>query len=272
MEGIEVKTWEEFIARLADLHKQREKMKSEASLPVSHFFYRGHSNSIWKLKTTLERFVHIQISLLQYYKIIHASIPRIETFTETSWDIPSLEDYEKWLTKEANLFLDNPPAINYMTYLRHQRFPSPLLDWTSSPYIAGFFAFDKANDEVPFVSIHVFCEYMGEGKEASSWEPNISVIGEYVKTHKRHFLQQSRYTICTEKKDDELLYYAYHENIPKRDARDQDHLWKFDIPTSERIKVLKLLDTININSFSLFGSEESLMDTIATREFLINEK
>lgn len=112
---------------------------------------------------------------------------------------------------------------------------------------------------------------MGEGKEASNWEPNISVIGEYVKTHKRHFLQQSRYTICTEKKDDERLYYANHENIPKRDARDQDHLWKFNIPTSERKKVLKLLDTLNINSFSLFGSEESLMDTIATREFLINE-
>lgn len=271
MEEITVQTWEEFIAQLADLHKQRKKMKSKTSLPVSHFLYRGQSNSIWGLKTTLDRFVHNQMNLLQYYKIIHASIPRIETFTETSWDIPSLADYEKWLNEEANLFLDNPPAINYMTYLRHQGFPSPLLDWTSSLHIAGFFAFDKVNDEVPFVSIYVFCEYMGEGKEASSWEPNISVIDEYVKTHKRHFLQQSRYTICTEKIDDELLYYARHENIQERDARDQDHLWKFNIPTSERIKVLKSLDTININSFSLFGSEESLMATIATREFLINE-
>jgi hypothetical protein len=153
METIEVKTWEEFIAQLAILHKEREKIKSEAPLPVSNFFYRGHSNSIWKLETALERFVHSQMSLLKYYKIIHASVPRIETFTETSWDIPSLEDYEKWL-KEANLFLDNAPAINYMTSLRHQGFPSPLLDWTSSPYISGFFAFDKANDEVPL------CLYM----------------------------------------------------------------------------------------------------------------
>jgi len=32
-----------------------------------------------------------------------------------------------------------------------------------------------------------------------------------------------------------------------------------------------MLDKFNINSFSLFGSEESLVDTIATREFLVKK-
>jgi len=30
-----------------------------------------------------------------------------------------------------------------MTRLRHHGFPSPLLDWPQSPYIAAFFAFNK---------------------------------------------------------------------------------------------------------------------------------
>jgi len=46
---------------------------------------------------------------------------------------------------------------------------------------------------------------------------------------------------------------------------------KFTIPASEQIKVLTLLDEFNVNSFSLFGSEESLMETLAAREFLLGD-
>lgn len=42
-------------------------------------------------------------------------------------------------------------------------------------------------------------------------------------------------------------------------------LWKFAIPSTEREKVLGLLDSMNLNAYSLFGDEESLMDTVALR-------
>lgn len=38
------------------------------------------------------------------------------------------------------------------------------------------------------------------------------------------------------------------------------------VPSSERMKVLALLDRYNLNDYSLFGSEESLMETMAIRE------
>jgi hypothetical protein len=63
-----------------------------------------------------------------------------------------------------------------------------------------------------------------------------------------------------------------HDAVFEQSKRGQDLLWKFNIPTSERVKVLKLLDAHNLqagaleaakaNAFSLFGSEESLMETI----------
>jgi hypothetical protein len=43
-------------------------------------------------------------------------------------------------------------------------------------------------------------------------------------------------------------------------------LWRFVIPSTERAKVLRRLDRLNLNAYSLFGSEESLMETLAFRE------
>lgn len=46
----------------------------------------------------------------------------------------------------------------------------------------------------------------------------------------------------------------------------QDELWKFNVPWTERLKVLGLLDGYNLNAFSLSESEESLMETLALRK------
>ena len=57
-----------------------------------------------------------------------------------------------------------------------------------------------------------------------------------------------------------------HEEVFERGDLNHDVLWKFSLPATERLKVLKLLDRSNINAFSLIGSKESLMETMAFRE------
>ena len=47
---------------------------------------------------------------------------------------------------------------------------------------------------------------------------------------------------------------------------DEGHLWKFNLPSSERRKVLAHLSEHNLNAHSLFGSEESFLETLADRE------
>jgi hypothetical protein len=66
-------------------------------------------------------------------------------------------------------------------------------------------------------------------------------------------------------------WYAPHEEIFASGSQQQDHLWKCNIPSSERIRVLKLLDKHNLNAFSLFQSQEALMETLAIRELEIRE-
>ena len=89
-------------------------------------------------------------------------------------------------------------------------------------------------------------------------------MGPYVKAHPRHFLQQAEYTIGVE--FDAEWKYTPHERAFGKDSVHPDALWKFDLPASERVRVLKLLDVYNLNEFSLFDSIESMLGTLALRE------
>jgi len=116
------------------------------------------------------------------------------------------------------------------------------------------------------VAIYSLVEYYGEGKEGWGDEAIIVGIGPYVRTHERHFIQQSEYTYCTKRLPGGKYVYCSHEEAFKRNDDQQDVLTKFIIPKTERSKVLYKLHMMNITAYSLFGSEESLLETLAYKE------
>jgi FRG domain len=265
----EGKKWEDFAGWLVDRERDRQTLKDASGLHVSELLFRGQPNACWKLQTTLERHEGGPLEAVNYYQGIHAAKAQLESYTGQHWKIPTPHEYIEFISPDSPGFelWDMPQQVyEYLVYLRHHGFPSPLFDWSASPYVAAFFAFNQARIDVERVAIYGYLEYTGQGKMSTRQLPTIRSRGPYVSSHRRHFLQQSRYTQCIQLVEGSWKY-ASHEDAFINSDGDSDLLWKFTLPSSERIKVLKELQRFNLNAFSLFGSEESLMEAVAMDVF-----
>jgi hypothetical protein len=262
IQEIDVRTWSEFEDQLKTAQRLLEREQS--------LLFRAQSDSSWPLETTLERYGRPHMLFSEYYRVVLKVRPQIEAFTGNRWVIPTYPSVEEW-TKEYDTFSmrltsGRLPGYEFLAYLRHHGFPSPLLDWTRSPHVAAYFAFrNAATSAEQQTSIYVFAEPQFRG--LSNRKPSIFRQGPFVRTHRRHFLQQSEYTLCIGF-DDGWRFEPYTKLFESADHH-QGKCWKFNIPLSERVKVLRILDAYNLNSFSLLTSEESLMETMAIREFHI---
>lgn len=268
MEIRELTSWFELERELVELESVRSALGGEGEHYVSPLIFRGQANASWRLQTTLERYTNKEeMHAFEYFRIVERARPQIETYAGKSWDIV-WDNIESWCEKPELLFLKKFPAPEYMIYLRHHGFPSPFLDWTNSPFVATHFAFDNVSESADRVAIYAYIEWAGRGKAQDSDGPVISTLPSNIRSHRRHFLQQSEYTICAADKAVGAVFSS-HERALSIASTGENLLWKFTLPVSDRINVLKKLDLMNINSLSLFDNEESLMATMALRAFFL---
>ena len=147
---VNTRTWEGFLRQLKTIRNGRS------------LHFRGHSDSRWQLRTTLDRRGGEGTIVLDYYHIVSRIRPQVESFTGRTFELPPYGELMKLLKEYESFSLGLTggrfPGYSFLIYLRHHGFPSPLLDWTRSPYIAAYFAFAPEQSGARRRSIYAWAE------------------------------------------------------------------------------------------------------------------
>jgi hypothetical protein len=258
-------SWQQFKTEVAKLRENAD--------GLSQFLFRGHGSDRWSLETTLQRSAHDE-GVLSYYRLVLRIKAEVQAFTGREWsDVPEVPVLMEMLTaydKFSLGFQREMPHYAYLAHLRHHGFPTPLLDWSSSPFVAAYFAFVDEIDAEENVSIYAYRERGPDNiKSGGSDVPSIRRLGPFVAGPKRHFAQRSQYTVCTHWNSGHPCFWSHDAVCQVFDPKakfQQDIIYKFTLSGGDRDRVLKELDDFNLNAFTLFGSEESLMRTLSERE------
>lgn len=273
MHSEDLNSWAEFKEKVSIAVADTEEKRKSGAGYFSPVLYRGHADANWKLESTLERAGHRFMSVNEYYTNVGAAYRYVSNFGDQRLDFDDLEGEVTWGSLAAGL-----PNYEFLAYLRHHGFLSPLVDWTQSPYVAAFFAFSDPTPRSEKTAIYVYQEQYGNGKANSSLVGAIRTQGPWASVHERHALQQSWYSYSVklhrtflEDKMNETLVFSPHEEtlLANENVPDlvQDVLMKFTIPRTERIVALKDLLRMNITPYSLFHSKDAMVATVSMRLF-----
>jgi FRG domain len=104
----------------------RSQILQNANDVGAKWIYRGHAHSTWPLITSYSRF---------YGKLFGASVPfNLDCFHSM------LTRFLKRASETAGESYDRYSLVQKLALARHHGVPTPILDWTHSPYVATYFA------------------------------------------------------------------------------------------------------------------------------------
>jgi hypothetical protein len=218
-----VKSWEDF-------------KKYVLTLDPYRFAFRGHTNNRWRLRTSFHR------------------TGRASLWLYMSQDVAALHRQLSGLTAHRFNLGD---ALDYAAFLnlaQHHGYPTPILDWTQSPFVAAYFAFkdlrkaDVTDDQMVRILIFDAKEW-GKGFErASVLMPgflHLTVLETLAINNPRALPQQS---ISTATNIDDIEEYL--GRVESNSGK--SYLRAIDLPAKERRTVMQDLALMGITAGSLF--------------------
>lgn len=226
-----------------------------SGLTSKRHLFRGQSKS-WRLRTSFHR------------------TGRAEMHRFVLQDIPTL--HRQLSARTKHLFDLSIPDQNgaFFNLIRHHGYPTPLLDWTYSPYAAAFFAYrgmtnEEADAANPMDKVRIFVFDQAQWKNDLPQVPmvilpglNLSVCEFIAIENERMIPQQSASTVTNI--DDIETYIKSMESESKK-----NYLWAIDLPKTERRRVVQELSYMGITAGSLFPGLDGACEELKERNFEI---
>ncbi|MFT2099309.1 FRG domain-containing protein [Marinomonas sp. 2405UD66-6] len=215
---IHCKSWNGFLDFL-----HHEKTMRENQL----YIYRGQSSEKWKLEPTLKR------------KKLSIDTQSIEEETLKSFQLHCLG-------RRGH----NPPKLSESEWWalgQHFGLDTPLLDWSDSPYIAAFFAFNSDTLESENVVIWLLNKKINDDVGAKKLKRNqrIEILTPYLDENARLINQRGLFVRTPNMQ-------CISEWAACLESTEVISLGRILIPSSEKKFALDSLDKMNINNYSLF--------------------
>lgn len=223
-----------------------------STLEGRRYLFRGQ-NKPWRLRTS-------------FHRTGRSNLTRF-----LNEDIQMLHKHLSARTKHVfNLEIPNENGA-FFNLVQHHGYPTPLLDWTYSPYVAAFFAYRGISNEVAAqaavdakVRIHVF--------DQAQWKNDLNQvtlllfagqhvsIGEFLAIENERMIPQQAASTVTNVDDIETY-------IRSNEPTDKKYLWAIDLPVSERMKVIQELGYMGITAGSLFPGLDGACEELKERNF-----
>ena len=222
-----------------------------AGLRGRRFLFRGQDKP-WRLRTAFHR------------------TGRADLVRFLNDDIKALRNHLTVRTKHF-FKLEVPDELGaFFNLVQHHGYPTPLLDWTYSPYVAAFFAYHKVSKERARqlggdpVRIYVFDQM----KWRQDYQqillllfpgPHLS-IGEFIAIENERMIPQQAASTLTSIDDIESY-------IRSKESGDKKYLSAIDLPVEDRDQVIQDLGFMGITAGSLFPGLDGACEELRERNF-----
>lgn len=232
-------TWEDYKNWVANKAKEKK-----------FYWYRGQADATWTLKTTFHREADkTGMKMADYLTLVEGEV-HYQLCSRLNERIRIEDQFE---------------YASYLALLRNHGFPTPILDWTLSPYVGAYFAFRECNSEPDCKRVRIFvfdCDLWTKTYKQPTdlRDPNmyVSVIRPYAKYNPRQLAQNTVYTVTNVTDVGEYMVM-----LKQRES----FLYYFDFPSTIKKDIMRELDLMGINEMTLFPDIDGLCREMKQKYF-----